>query len=232
MAPIGMPVGEQQRLPLLVAPRQEDLLERRDEACRGSAPGRRWCDSADRRASSGRPMARAEDLPELLAAHGEREVARLGAEGLVRQERLVGGAHGLRDARRRRGSAPTMLAEQRELALQHRHVDGLAAAGPLLDAEREHDAVGRVHPRRHVGDGDAAAHAVPARLAGDADHPALGLQDQVERGAVAVRPVLAEARDGAVDDAGVPRRAPPRSRGRAGRARPRGSSRARRRTAP
>ena len=45
---------------------------------------------------------------------------------------------------------------------------------------------------------------MPARLAGHADHPALRLEDQVERGPVPVRSVLAEARDGAVDDAGIP----------------------------
>src|SRR5262249_37520899 len=43
-----------------------------------------------------------------------------------------------------------------------------------------------------------------AGLAGRADHAALGLHDQVERRAVAVGPVLAEAGDRAVDDARVP----------------------------
>jgi hypothetical protein len=47
---------------------------------------------------------------------------------------------------------------------------------------------------------------VPARLARHADHPALRLEDQVERGPIPVRPVLAEARDGAVDDARIPHR--------------------------
>ncbi len=39
--------------------------------------------------------------------------------------------------------------------------------------------------------------------AGDADHAAFGLQDEVQRGALQVRPVLAVARDRAVDDAGI-----------------------------
>src|SRR5207247_3658808 len=82
-------------------------------------------------------------------------------------------------------------------------VDGRAAAGPFLDPESEQDAEGRVHAGGHVGDGDTAAHPVPARLAGDADDPALGLEEEVERGPVAIGPILAEAGDRAVDDAGV-----------------------------
>src|SRR4029077_16898428 len=50
----------------------------------------------------------------------------------------------------------------------------------------------------------AAAHPVPPGLAGGTDHSALSLEDEVERRAVAVGPVLAEAGDRAVDDAGVP----------------------------
>ena len=44
---------------------------------------------------------------------------------------------------------------------------------------------------------------MPAGLAGDADHAALGLQDQIEGGAVAVGAVLAETGNRAVDDARI-----------------------------
>src|SRR5262249_59863397 len=47
------------------------------------------------------------------------------------------------------------------------------------------------------------AHAAAACLARHRDHAALGLQDQVERRAIAIGAVLAEAGHRAVDDAGV-----------------------------
>src|SRR5258707_10339962 len=70
---------------------------------------------------------------------------------------------------------------------------------------RGEDAERGVHPGGDVGDRDTRAHAAPARLAGHADHPALGLDDEIERRAVAVRTVLAEPGDGAVDDPRLPR---------------------------
>src|SRR6185436_2095098 len=51
------------------------------------------------------------------------------------------------------------------------------------------------------GDRDARARAARARLAGDADHAALRLEDEIERRALAVGTVLPESRYGAVDDA-------------------------------
>jgi hypothetical protein len=195
-------LGEEQRLPLLVRAGEEDFLEPGDQGVAVSRPVRvgaiAWIVGQLRAADRG-----AEHLPELLAAHRQGEVAALGAEGLIRQQRLVRGAH--RERQLAVGEvAADHAAEERELALQHRDVDGLAAAGPLLHAQREHDAERGVHARGHVGDGDPAADAVPVRLPGGADHPALGLEDQVERGAVAVRAVLAEAGDRAVDDPGIP----------------------------
>src|SRR5262250_213703 len=197
----GDALVEEDRLPLLVRTREEGLLERGDERLAVLRPLRV------------RPVARvvgelgpadggAEDLPELLAAHGEGKIARLRPERLVGEERLVGGAHGLGHLAVGEIAA-NHGAEERELALEHRHVDSLAAARPLLHAQGERDAVSRVHPRRHVRDGRAAAHAVRARLAGDGDHPALRLEDEIESGAVPIRAVLTEAGDGAIDDAGV-----------------------------
>src|SRR6185295_10772818 len=73
----------------------------------------------------------------------------------------------------------------------------------LAAPQRQHDAVGRIHAGGQVGDRDTRAGAARARLAGDADHAALGLEYQVERRALAIRSVLAEAGDGRVDDPGI-----------------------------
>ena len=191
-------VGEEELLPFLVRPREERVLERRDEAV---AIARAVGVGAIARivGQLRTPDDGAEHLPELLAAHGQRQVARARAEGLVGQERLVGGAHRLGEPAVGQVTADHG-AEQRELSLEHRDVDGLAVARSLAGAKREEDAERRVHARRHVRDGHPAAHAVPARLAGHTDHPALRLEDQVERRPVAVRAVLAEPGDRAVDD--------------------------------
>src|SRR5215470_3694343 len=198
----GDTLGQENRLPLLVGTREEGLLQRSDERLAvAAAIGVRAIPRVVREV---RPAdGGAEDLPQLLAAHSEREIACLGPERLVGQECLVRRAHGL--GRLAVGQiAADHRAQQRELAFQHGHVDGLAAARPLLHAKGEHDPVGRVHARRHVCDRRPAADAVRAGLPRDGDHATLCLEDQVERGAVAIGPVLAEAGHGAIDDAGVP----------------------------
>ena len=103
-------------------------------------------------------------------------------------------------------------AEERELPFHHRDVDLLAFAGPVFHPQREHDRVGAVHAGGHVGDRYAGARAVRARLAGDADHAALGLEDEIERRALAIRPVLPEPRYRAVDDPGIALASRPRNR--------------------
>ena len=143
-----------------------------------------------------------EDLPELLAAHREGEIASLGAERLIGEQGLVGGAHGHREFAVGEKAADHG-AEERQLALEHGHVDGLAPPGPLLHPQRQHDSEGRVHARRHVRNRRSRAHAPAAFLARHRDHAALGLEDQVERGAITIGAVLAEAGHRAVDDAGV-----------------------------
>lgn len=69
--------------------------------------------------------------------------------------------------------------------------------------QRQQDTEGRVRARRHVRDRGARAYAPAAFLARDRDHATLGLEDEVERRAVTIGAVLAEARHRAVDDAGV-----------------------------
>ena len=148
---------------------------------------------------------RTERLPELVAPHGQGEIPRPGAERLVGEEGLVRGAH--RGGHLAVGQVGADHArEDAELAVEHGHVDVLATARLVLHPQGVHDPEGGVHARHHVRHGHAAAHAPPARLAGDADHAALGLDDEIEGGAITVGPVLPEARDRAVDDAGV---APP-----------------------
>src|SRR5204863_8742074 len=79
----------------------------------------------------------------------------------------------------------------------------LAASAVLPRVQRGEDTERRVHPRGDVRDRHPRAHAASARFAGDAHHAALGLHDEVERGAIAIRSVLPEAGDRAVDDAGL-----------------------------
>jgi hypothetical protein len=69
--------------------------------------------------------------------------------------------------------------------------------------QRRHDPERRVHPAV-MSASDRRRGRRAARLAGDAHHPALGLDHEIERGAVAIGAVLAEAGDRAVDDARVP----------------------------
>ena len=123
-------------------------------------------------------------------------------------KRLIGRQRGIRRAHLRRQLAVGQIVadegvQERHLALHHRHIHLLSATGFFLHAQRRHDAERGIQPRCQIGDGDAAAHAASARLAGDADHAAFGLQYQIERRAVFIRPGLAEAGDRAVDDAGV-----------------------------
>ena len=54
-------------------------------------------------------------------------------------------------------------------------------------------------PAQQVGDRDADAHRALARQAGDRHQPAHALRDLVEARPLAIRPVLAEARDAGVD---------------------------------
>src|SRR4029077_4301070 len=89
-----------------------------------------------------------------------------------------------------------------ELTLEHRDVEELPSSRLLPRVQRREDTERGVHPRRDVRDRHPRTDAASAWLAGDAHHPALGLHDEVECGAIAIRSVLPEAGDRAVDDAG------------------------------
>ena len=106
-----------------------------------------------------------------------------------------------------------------------------ARALPLV--QRDEDADGEVEPGRQVGDRDADARRLGAGQPGDAHQPAHALGDLVDAAPVGVRPVLAEAGEGRVDQPGVARGARSRSRSRGGTSPPGACSRrARRRRRP
>ncbi len=96
----------------------------------------------------------------------------------------------------------------RRLEVEHEHL-GLEQARlhPTPDAgagaleQRDHDAEGQQIAGREVGDRDADAHRPLPGQTGDRHQPAHALRDLIDAGAGAVRPVLAEAADAAVDDA-------------------------------
>ena len=188
-------------LPFLIAAREQGGLDDVDE--RGAVGhAQTVADEALVGEQIGATDRRAKDLPEFFAADRDREIAGFRAQGLVGQQRLVGGAHRCRhlalDAIGRNHGV-----EQPELAFHHRHVDALALTGLVLDPQRQHDSEGGIHAGGHVGDRGAAAHAAAAFFAGDADHAAFGLQDQVHGGPLAIGAVLAETRNRGIDDPGI-----------------------------
>ena len=83
------------------------------------------------------------------------------------------------------------------------HPLALAAARALV--ERHQDAAGEVEAGGEVGDGDADAHRSLTGKAGHRHQAAETLRDLIDAGAIAVRPVLSESRDAAVDDPRVDR---------------------------
>ncbi len=97
--------------------------------------------------------------------------------------------------------------------VEQSHVDVLpfagAVAGVVARVQRGQDGVAGVQAGEHVHHGHAdlqrPATGLPVGMAGDAHQAAHGLHHQVIAGAFGIRPVLAEAGDGAVDQARVQR---------------------------
>src|SRR3989441_1055397 len=111
-------------------------------------------------------------------------------------------------ARLRRNRAVDQPA--RRLEVEHRHhrlkqrgVHPLSPAGPLALEQRRRVDLSEMEPRVESGDGNAHAHRPLARQARDGHEPAHALGDLVVAGPVAIRPRLAEAGDGPVDQARV-----------------------------
>jgi hypothetical protein len=192
------PGAHQNLLPLFVRFREEAVLQRVDERL-AIRDARRICRVTGIGSHPIETQERTERSPQLFVADAEREIARPGPERLIREHRRVRRAP-------RAGDHPVGeigandAVEDAHLRFEHRHVDELAAAGPATCVQRRQDRERREHPGGDVGDRHARAHAGAARGAGYADHAAFSLHDQIERRAVAVRAVLAEAGDRAVDD--------------------------------
>ena len=127
-----------------------------------------------------------------------------------------------------------LVDERRQQRGEQVDLDQLSLAGCVAVAQRREDADGREQPRQDVHERDADLLRLAAGLAGDAHQTAERLHQQVVAGQLrAAGGSAAEAGDRAVDQRWVldPQRA--RSRGRARRAAPGGSSRpARPRSAP
>src|SRR5581483_7346531 len=127
----------------------------------------------------------------------------------LRSERLIWQQHAVRSPQRSRDETiREVRAEQprhdAELTFEHRDVDELSASRSCAGVDGRQDAERGVHPGGDIRDRHAGAHAVAAGLAGDADHPALGLHDEIERRAIAIWSVLTEPRHRAVHDAWIP----------------------------
>ena len=93
--------------------------------------------------------------------------------------------------------------EHGEHRLQQRGVHPLALAGGLALDQGHQDALGQKNAGAEVGDRNTDPHRSLARNTGDRHQPAHALGDLIDTRAVAVRPVLAEAGDAAVDQARV-----------------------------
>ena len=93
--------------------------------------------------------------------------------------------------------------EHHDLRFQQRGVDPLPLAGSLALVERDHDPLRHLQARCQVRDRRADAHRPLSRLARHGHQAAHALRDLIDAGTRDIRPVLAEARDRAIDDARV-----------------------------
>ena len=112
------------------------------------------------------------------------------------------------------GLARHLVADRpaRRLEVQHGDLGGeqvalhpLALAGLLALQQRHQDAHRAEDAGGQVGHRDADAHRALAGQAGDRHQPAHALRDLVEAGTLAIRPVLAEARDAGIDQPRIDR---------------------------
>src|SRR3954451_18429352 len=148
----------------------------------------------------------AERLPDLLRSGPHGEPAVLRAERLVRRARLVRGAEGLRNFTR--GEVPPRLPDgEGDAGLEKADIDERSAPGPLAGVERGHRRERAVQRAGQIRDGDADLHRASAAFGPrDRHEPAHPLGHDVEARSIRVWPVLAPARSGDVDEAGIERR--------------------------
>lgn len=93
--------------------------------------------------------------------------------------------------------------QHEDLRLQQRGLHPLALAGDVALQQRRQYAHGAEQAGGEVGDGNADPHRAFARRAGDRHQPAHALGDLIETRPLVVGPILPEAGDAAIDDAGI-----------------------------
>jgi hypothetical protein len=124
------------------------------------------------------------------------------------REHLVGHHHGVRIAEPLRNfsgheEAERLVGEHAHLDVQQRDVDVAAASGLFALGERRENADHRIDAAEDIGERDADPHRLAIRRSRNRHDPAHALDQQIIAGAMRIGPVLAKARDRAVDKTGV-----------------------------
>src|SRR3954454_4831019 len=142
---------------------------------------------------------RAQLAEQRVVARGDDDVTVGRGEGAEGRDRRMAGAEGAR-ARAGGGVAGDCVLEDRDLAVEHRHVDLGGFARALAVVEGGADTDGGEQPRREIADRRADSRGWAVGLSGDAHHTAHGLHDHVVGGAGRERAGVTEPGDGGVDE--------------------------------
>ena len=105
---------------------------------------------------------------------------------------------GIEDARHR-------VLHQRQLAIQHRHVDERTLAGAAALLKRGEDADRGEEACSDIADRSAGPAGLTVNIAGNAHHARERLRHYIVGGLVAIRTILAEAGERRIDQAGIDR---------------------------
>ena len=141
-------------------------------------------------------IAQFRELP--VVADRDDEVAVSSREALVGRQIGMAVAHPHRHHPARH-PVEGLVAQDRDLRVEQRHVDMRARAGARAVVQRRQDRNDRVDAGEQVGEGNPALLRQAVRLAGDRHDPAHPLDDEVVAGAVRIGAVLSEAGDRADD---------------------------------
>ena len=144
----------------------------------------------------------AHPVEERVVRHAQRHVRVLGLENLVGHDgRVLVSAAG-----RPAAAVPVqarLIGQERGHDVQHADLDLLALARAGAREKREGHAVSRRHAGDEIGDGVAHLDGGAVGEAGEIHDARLALHDEIVAGARGLGAALAEARDGAVDQARV-----------------------------